>query len=206
MIDPVIFLSAGLTAAGLYAAIYFVGTYITRRNKDIIMAGNSTEKWSYDQSDIRRRDRLLPEDKAMTLLSTGEFGYLSMITADGEPYGVPLNYVFDGLNSIYIHCAPEGKKLRAIHNNSGTSFCIVGATHVISNKFTTAYESIILKCHAHTSLTDDEKRHALELLLDKYCQKDKETGLQMAEKSFARTEIIRLDIVSMSGKCKVAVE
>ena len=29
-----------------------------------------------------------------------------------------------------------------------------------------------------------------------------ETGLKYAEKSFHRTEIIRIDLESMSGKCK----
>ena len=43
---------------------------------------------------------------------------------------------------------------------------------------------------------------ALELLLDKLSPEDKVVGMKYAEKSFHRTEIIRLDIDNWSGKCK----
>jgi hypothetical protein len=43
---------------------------------------------------------------------------------------------------------------------------------------------------------------ALELIIDKYSPGDKEVGLKYAQKSFDRTEIIRLDIEKWSGKCK----
>jgi cell shape-determining protein MreD len=43
---------------------------------------------------------------------------------------------------------------------------------------------------------------ALELLLEKYSPAHKTTGLRYAEASFARTEIVRLDVVAWSGKTK----
>ena len=43
---------------------------------------------------------------------------------------------------------------------------------------------------------------ALSLLLSKYCPNDKMVGMQYAEKSFFRTEIIRLDIEEVSAKSK----
>ena len=43
---------------------------------------------------------------------------------------------------------------------------------------------------------------ALELLLEKYSPAHKTTGLRYAEASFARTEIVRLDVVAGSGKTK----
>jgi uncharacterized protein len=50
-----------------------------------------------------------------------------------------------------------------------------------------------------------ERMKALELLLDKYSPNDKETGMKYAEKSFSRTEVIRLDVVEWSGKKKVVM-
>ena len=44
---------------------------------------------------------------------------------------------------------------------------------------------------------------ALELIIDKYSPDDKAIGLRYAEKSFHRTEIIRIDIDSVSGKQKI---
>lgn len=156
----------------------------------------------YTNEQVRRQDRLLKENEALDLLRTGEYGVLSMQTVDGNSYGVPINYVWDRKHSIYLHCAPEGHKLQCIKHCNRVSFCVVGDTFVISSKFTTKYESIILDCTAHIQLTSEEKIKALELLLDKYSPNDQKTGMIYAEKSFYRTEIIRLDILEWSGKSK----
>ena len=44
--------------------------------------------------------------------------------------------------------------------------------------------------------------HALQLLINKMSPDYKETGEMYAHKSFYRTEIIRVDIMTFSGKCK----
>ena len=124
----------------------------------------------YDNTTVRRQDRLLDEPRARELLQKGEYGLLSLVDLQGNPYEV--------------------------------SFCVVGRTHVVSDKFTTGYESIVVKCRAQIGLSADERRHALRLFLDKYSPADKEVGLKYAEKSFHRTEIIRLDIQEFSGKQK----
>ena len=81
---------------------------------------------TYDNDQVRRQDRLLDESSAMDLLRRAEWGVLSMRDADGAPYGVPVNYVWDGNHSIYIHCAPEGRKLRCLDQDARVSFCVVG--------------------------------------------------------------------------------
>lgn len=204
MINPSVFLIIGLVAAILYAMIFLGGTWLTRRNSKIMSERNESNngKWKYDQSEIRRQDRLLEEAHALDLIKSSEYGVLSMTDEYGEAYGVPLNFVYDNTGCIYIHCAPSGRKLRAISVHPATSFCIVGQTHVISRKFTTNYESVIMKCRAVTGLSEQERHHALELLIEKYSPDEKETGLKYIGKSFHRTEIIRLDIVSVSGKAK----
>lgn len=157
----------------------------------------------FDNSQVRRQDRLLDESRAFEILKEGEYGILSMRTEDGEgAYGIPLSYVWDRGNSIYIHCAPVGRKLRCIDACPNVSFCITGRTKVISHEFTTAYESVILRCTAHHSLHEAERMSALSLLLSKYCPNDKLHGMSYAEKSFHRTEIIRLDIEEISAKSK----
>lgn len=68
--------------------------------------------------------------------------------------------------------------------------------------FTTEYESIILSCRAATGLTETERISALAAIIDKYSPANKAIGLKYAEKSFHRTEIIRLTIEEWSGKSK----
>ena len=156
----------------------------------------------YDNSKVRRQDRLLDEAGATELLSNGEYGVLSMQAESGGGYGVPVNYVWDGAGCIYIHCAPEGRKLRCIEACDEVSFCVVGATQVIPDKFTTAYRSIVLSCRACANLDEQERWRALRLLIAKYSADYKEIGEKYAERSFHRTRIIRLDVKEWSGKTK----
>ena len=68
----------------------------------------------FNNKEIRRQDRLLDEKRVFEILKDGEYGVLSMQEENGEgAYGVPLSYVWDRGNSIYIHCAPSGHKLPA---------------------------------------------------------------------------------------------
>lgn len=157
----------------------------------------------YDNRNVRRQDRLLPEERAFQLLKQGEHGVLSMVDTEGKPYGIPVNYVWNGEEAIYIHCAPEGKKLRCLHQSPFASLCIVGHTNVIPDKFTTNYESIILSCRAETGLEAEERMEALHLLIDKYSPQFKEVGATYAKGSFHRTEIVKLSIISFSGKTKI---
>lgn len=154
---------------------------------------------------VRRQDRLLDESGSIELLRTGEYGVLSMVeSVDKEigGYGIPLNYVWDGNHSIYFHCAPEGYKLDCLKENPKVSFSVIGHTKVISHKFTTAYESIVVRGIVFMELTEKECMKALLLILDKYSPNNKEIGMKYAEKSFHRTNIIRLDIIEASGKTK----
>ena len=138
----------------------------------------------------------------MKLLRDAEYGVMSMTDEGGQPYGVPVNYVWDGDHALYIHCAPEGRKLRVLAANACVSFCVVGKVHLLPSMFTTEYESIVLTGTAVCHLPEEERRKALHLLLDKLSPNDKEIGMKYTEKSFHRVEVIRLDIAEWSGKCK----
>ena len=113
-----------------------------------------------------------------------------------------MNFVWNGADAIYIHCAPEGKKLRAIERHPVVSFCIVGRVNLLPDRFTTEYESVVLTGNARADLTPEERMHALELLVDKLSPDFKELGRKYSEKSFHRVQIIRVDFTKYSGKRK----
>lgn len=156
----------------------------------------------YVNETVRRQDRLMDEARAIELLSTSEYGVLSMVDKDGIAYGVPLNYVWDGKNSIFIHCAPVGRKLEALEKNPNVSFCIVGDVKLLPGKFTTEYESVVLKGVAHIHLSPEERMAALLKLVDKLSPDFKELGAKYSKMSFHRVNIIRVDFSEYSGKCK----
>ena len=157
---------------------------------------------NYDNSSVRRRDRRLAEPDALRLLREAGYGVLSMSDHDGVPYGIPVNYVWDGGECVYVHCAPEGRKLDVLAANPSVSFCVVGQVHLLPGQFTTEYESIVLQATATVVEDDEERWKALRLLLEKLSPDDVATGLKYSEKSFHRVKIIRLHVGSLSGKCK----
>ncbi len=88
--------------------------------------------------EIRRKDRATDNEAALALLNDGEYGVLSTVDQDNQPYGTPVNYaVVD--NSIFIHSATEGCKLENIRSNSNVSFCVVGKTELLPEQFSTRY-------------------------------------------------------------------
>lgn len=155
----------------------------------------------YVNDTIRRQDRLMDEERAMELLKTAEYGVLSMV-ADGGGYGIPVNFVWDGKESVYIHCAPEGRKLRVLALNPKCSLTIIGKVHLLPRNFTTEYESVILFGEARLNLPEEERMDALHLLIDKLSPEFKTIGDKYAHASFHRTEVIRIDFTTFSGKKK----
>ncbi len=154
----------------------------------------------YRNDGVRRQDRLLDEGRAREILLGGEYGFLAMASPEGG-YGIPVNYVVEG-GTVYIHCAPEGRKLRAMASDCRVSFCVVGATRPVPEKFTTAYESVVIEGRARIVSSDDERRRALELLVEKYSPDYASVGAAYIEKSFHRTAVIAIDAERCSGKAK----
>lgn len=154
---------------------------------------------------VRRQNRIL-EDKGRIeeLLSGSEYGFLSVGTAgNGYGYGVPISYAYDKkTETLYFHCAPEGQKLDMMQVNNKVSFCVVGVTKPIADKFTTLFESVIVFGRADLDLPDEEKRKALRLLIKKYSAGFEELGETYMEKSWNRTSTFKIIIEHITAKAK----
>lgn len=149
---------------------------------------------------MRREDRRLQGEGACNILRQGEYGILSTVDADGQPYGVPLSFVYlDGI--IYFHCAATGHKLDNLANNSRVSFCVVGPTRVLPAQFTTNYESAIVFGSA-AQVEGTEKQEALLALLEKYAPDDMENGKKYIDKQAAQTKVVKIYIDRVTGKAR----
>ena len=73
---------------------------------------------------------------------------------------------------------------------------------LLPGKFTTEYESVVLKGVAHIHLSPEERMAALLKLVDKLSPNFKELGAKYSKMSFHRVNIIRVDFTEYSGKCK----
>jgi hypothetical protein len=149
---------------------------------------------------MRRKDRRITDAETRSILANGEYGVLSTVSPNNAPYGVPLNYcVID--NSIYFHCALEGRKHDHIASNPNVSFCVVGKTRVLPDQFGTKYECCIVEGKASESF-GAEKQRALEGLLHKYSEPYFAEGLKYIERLKDQTRIFKISIQSISGKAR----
>jgi len=105
-------------------------------------------------------------------------------------------------DKIYFHCAPEGFKLNSLKINNKVSFSVVGKTKVLPGQFSTEYQSVLVFGKIEMNLPDEEKKYALNLIVDKYSPDHKDAAEKYISKSFNRTNVIRLDIEHISGKHK----
>lgn len=149
---------------------------------------------------MRRIDRAISESEAKEILKKGQYGILSTVSIDGQPYGVPLSFSYTG-DAIYFHCALEGQKVDNIKENNRVSFCVVGKTELMPDKFATKYESVIVFGKA-SEVTGDEKQKGLLELLKKYSSEFIKEGLQYIETTGQKTRVYRIEIESMTGKSR----
>lgn len=150
--------------------------------------------------EIRRKDRAITQEEATFLLKKAEYGVLSTTSEEGEPYGVPLNFcIID--NDIYFHCAVEGRKIDNIKHNKSVSFCAVGDTEILPDKFGTKYESVIVSGEVEEVFGSD-KQVALEGLLRKYSNDYFEKGLKYIEDLREKTRVFKIAVKNVSGKAR----
>jgi uncharacterized protein len=149
---------------------------------------------------IRRTDREITAQEAAALLERAEYGVLSTVGVDGQPYGMPLSFVYrDG--GIYFHCALNGHKLDNIAHNDKVSFCAVGATRVLPDKFATEYESAVA-FGVVSELTGAERLEALFWLVEKYSPGFLEEGKRYIEQKEQATKVFKIEVSHYTGKAR----
>jgi len=151
---------------------------------------------------MRRKDKAMQDGAIIGLLQNGEYGVLSTVDGNEQPYGVPLNYVLMN-NCIYFHCALEGHKLDNLAANRKVSFCVVGRTKVLPAEFSTEFESVIV--FGRASVIEGEERYqALNALIEKYSPEFVSEGSAYIEKFDSQTNLVRIEIQQMTGKAKMS--
>lgn len=149
---------------------------------------------------MRRKLQQLDEETSLEILRQATSGVLSLLNADGYPYGVPLSFAMDG-KEIFFHCATQGQKLEAVRYCDKASFCVIERDEVIADKLTTAYRSVIVRGDIKEETDDERRKEALWLLAKKYSP---ELQNGMVEKeidgAFKHVTILVLHIEEITGK------
>ena len=119
---------------------------------------------------------------------------LGMIS-DGEPYVVPLNFVYMD-NTVYFHCSSRGRKHEVLANRCRVCLEFDLMHGISSEKADTFYTSVIAWGNAEIIRDLDLGRKVLEMLVDKYL----ETGRKITDTMVDRTCIAAVRIEDVTGK------
>lgn len=95
---------------------------------------------------MRRKEKEIKEKEIINeILNNSQICRIAILD-DDYPYIVPMNYGYDN-NSIYFHCATNGRKIDLLRLNNKVGFEIEQSHEVVKNelscKWTTNYRSII---------------------------------------------------------------
>lgn len=148
--------------------------------------------------EMRRKDRQATAEEAREWLRDAEYGVLSTVGPDGEPYGVPLTYaVEEGGGSLLFHCAREGRKLACFAADARAHFVAVLETQVVPEAFSIEYKSVMAAGRLEEVEGRDEKIRCAQVVAAKYSDRSSE---DYATRAVERYRVFRLRIEELSGK------
>ena len=149
--------------------------------------------------EMRRKDRLVTEEKAREIIEKCEYAMLCTAGSDGYPYAIAVSHVLHK-NSIYFHCALEGRKLDNIKENPKVSMSFVSKAEVDQGEYTVRYESAVAEGIAKIIEDEDEKLLALKLICKRYSPDMLANHLDYIQPRLKYTGVCRIDVEYISGK------
>ena len=151
----------------------------------------------------RMKTHPLTEEQINNLLQRAQTGSLATLNPDGTPYSTPIHFVYFD-NAIFLHGLPKGKKLDNIAHDSRVGFSVFEMDKLLldpdgkSWDTNTKYESVIISGTA--KLVDDieEKRNALNKIVEKYTPHL--VNNEIPNNMVKGTAVIRIDVTEITGK------
>jgi nitroimidazol reductase NimA-like FMN-containing flavoprotein (pyridoxamine 5'-phosphate oxidase superfamily) len=126
----------------------------------------------YDECRPHHRGEEIPLVRMEEILRHTEWGVLANVSADGEPYAVPISYAWDeNTGNLIIHTYRQGNKIDNIQRDSRVCFTVVGSSHLITDKFAAGYESLVIFGRIEQITDPDEALRAAVLFCRKFAPK-----------------------------------
>ena len=102
--------------------------------------------------------------------------HVSMVDNDGLPYVLPFNFGYKE-GRLYIHCAPEGKKIEIWKNNP--KVCVAFSANyemriqseTVACSYTMRYKSVLIHGELIPICDYESKIKVLEIVMEKYSGK-----------------------------------
>lgn len=138
------------------------------------------------------------------ILRKGEVLRLAMC-ADGVPYVVPLNYGY-AEGTVYVHTDTKGKKIDILKKNPRVCFEVTAFSEQVwpestpAHKCGTRYRCVVGDAQAVFVEQTQDKLHGLGVIMRQYAS---DWAGELDEKVVKVTCVIRLDILSMTGRTRL---
>ena len=133
------------------------------------------------------------------ILLSSKICRLGMID-NGLPYVLPFNFGYHE-NCIFIHSAPEGKKIDILKKNPLVCFEVEDHAEIIVDevacKWSTLYRSVVGYGTVEIVTGFEEKKRGLEIIMKQHEFKGK---MEFEPKEVQFVVILKLQIESMTGK------
>jgi nitroimidazol reductase NimA-like FMN-containing flavoprotein (pyridoxamine 5'-phosphate oxidase superfamily) len=160
---------------------------------------------------IRRQDRAVEDDAwIMAMLRRAPYGAVAT-ALDGQPFVKPTLFVFDeAAHAIYTHGAREGRTATNLVANPRVCFTVSEMGRVLPGErakgFALEYAGVVVFGSVSIVGDEEEARHGLQLLLDKYAPHLHlgEDYQPMTSEEVSMTNVYRIDIDQWSGKKREA--
>ena len=146
---------------------------------------------------MRRSDRATTPEKAWEILENADYMTLSMMGAEGVPYGVTLSFARVG-ERLYFHCANEGYKLDSLRKNPAVCVNAVAQQRIKAEEFTVAFESAVAFGTAHEVTEQAQRVEGLLAICKKYAPENPGAGEYVAMDP--EVSVWRIDVTDISGK------
>jgi nitroimidazol reductase NimA-like FMN-containing flavoprotein (pyridoxamine 5'-phosphate oxidase superfamily) len=167
------------------------------------MAGKYADK---PANELRRHDRAQNDAWIREFLHAGAWGALATVD-DGQPFINTNLYAYDeDAHAVYLHTARAGRTRSNVERVGSICFSVSEMGRVLPDEialeFSVEYAGVTVFGECVVVEQDDEKRRALQLLLNKYAphlEPDRDYRPANQEE-LDRTSVLRIDIDSWSGK------
>jgi nitroimidazol reductase NimA-like FMN-containing flavoprotein (pyridoxamine 5'-phosphate oxidase superfamily) len=148
---------------------------------------------------MRRKDKEISDPAAIDEIIRKALICRIALCDGGEPYLVPVNFGYES-GCIYVHSAPEGKKIDLIRKNARVCFEMEADVGIVPApgpcKWSMKYRSVIGFGRARILESREEKRNGLLAILKRYM----EGPFDFPAEALERVAVIKIEIDSMSGK------
>jgi nitroimidazol reductase NimA-like FMN-containing flavoprotein (pyridoxamine 5'-phosphate oxidase superfamily) len=122
------------------------------------------------------------------------------LSDEGQPYVVPMNFGYCD-RCIYVHSAPEGRKITILQENNRVCFEVDLDYELLGSEkachFSANYSSVIGFGRALLLEDPEEKRRGLNVIMEHYTGS---AAHQYSERELGAVAVIKIEIDSVTGK------